>query len=85
MDTLLSSHAMNELSRWDRWVRWRDPHHVHCLDWDEWYGSGPFEVDHAAEGLPPGLVLKTRLGEREVNSVWLVAVSEHAGTAERVL
>jgi hypothetical protein len=33
-------------------------------------------VDHAAEGLPPGIVLKTRLGEREINSVWLVSVEE---------
>jgi two-component system CheB/CheR fusion protein len=28
-------------------------------------------VDKGQEGLPPAVVLNTRLGEREVNSVWL--------------
>lgn len=81
MDTLLSSHRMSELPWWGRLVTWCDPRHAHCLCWDEWYGPGPFEVvrvvEHTAEGVPPGLVLKTRLGEREVNSVWLVPVGEH--------
>lgn len=87
MDTVFSSHRMRELAWRGCLVRWRDPRHAQCLGWDEWYGPGPFEVvrvvDHTAEDLPPGLVLKTRLGEREVNSVWFVPAGEQAGLAGR--
>jgi hypothetical protein len=50
------------------------------LWWDETYGPGPFEVvgvvDHTPDDIPQGLLLKTRLGEREVNSVWLAPEGE---------
>lgn len=61
-------------------VRWRDLRHVHILGWDECYGLGPFEVvrmvDHSADEIPPGVVLRTKLGEREINSVWLTIAGE---------
>lgn len=66
------------------WVCWRDARHARCLGWDESYGTGPFKVirvvDRAAQGIPPGLVLNTKVGERELNSVWFVPKSvSHQG------
>jgi hypothetical protein len=56
-------------------VRWRNPDHVRWLGWEEAFGHGPFEVvgliDHAAQDIPSGVVLRTRSGEREINEVWL--------------
>jgi hypothetical protein len=70
---------MPRLPQPGEWVRWRDPEPARSQWWDESYGPGPFEVvgvvDHTADDLPHGIVLKTRLGEREVNEVWLALVS----------
>ena len=56
-------------------VRWREPRHAHALGWADAYGQGPFEVvgivDKSGLGIPAAVVLKTELGEREVNTVWL--------------
>ena len=56
-------------------VRWRDPRHARALGWEDAYGPGPFEVvrvvDKGRYGLPAGVILKTQLGEREINEVWL--------------
>jgi hypothetical protein len=64
-----------ELSRPGQKVRWRDPHQARAWGWADALGAGPFEVlrlvDRGEQGLPPGLVLHTALGEREVNAVWL--------------
>lgn len=63
-------------------VHWRDLRHARCLGWEQTYGPGPFEVvhvvDRTSEEIPPGIVLKTRLGHREINSVWLVNDGDHA-------
>jgi hypothetical protein len=63
-----------------RKVRWRDPRHARALGWEEAYGPGPFEVvrvvDKSRQGIPPAVVVRTRLGEREINQVWLTAVEE---------
>lgn len=66
-------------------VRWRDFQHTRCLGWDESYGLGPFEVlrvvDRSSDKIPPGLVLNTKHGEREISSVWftLEPETDHAG------
>jgi hypothetical protein len=56
-------------------VSWRHPAQARAWGWAEAFGPGPFEVvravDHSAQGLRPGLVLKTLLGEFEVSEVWL--------------
>ncbi len=56
-------------------VSWRYPAKARAWGWAEALGAGPFEVvravDHSAQGLRPGLVLKTLLGEFEVSEVWL--------------
>jgi hypothetical protein len=61
-------------------VGWRDTQHAQAHGWVDAYGPGPFEVvgvvDHGEQGLPAGLVLKTRLGEQEVNAVWLVPADQ---------
>jgi hypothetical protein len=66
---------MSTLPRPGQRVRWRDPHHAWALGWAYAYGPGPFEVvrivDKGTYGLPAGVVLKTLLGEREINEVWL--------------
>jgi hypothetical protein len=33
-------------------------------------------VDRRGEGLPWGILLKTKLGEKEINEVWLTGVDE---------
>ncbi len=67
--------ATSNLPRPGQLVRWRDVRHARALGWLDALGPGPFEVvrvvDHAGLGLPPGVVLKTRFGEREINTVWL--------------
>ena len=64
-----------ELPRPGQQVRWSQPWHAHAIGWADAYGPGPFEVvrvvDKAEQGLPAGVVLKTGLGEREINAVWL--------------
>jgi hypothetical protein len=61
-------------------VRWRDPRHARALCWEDAYGPGPFEVvrvvDKSPQGIPPAVVVKTRLGDREINEVWLTAANE---------
>jgi hypothetical protein len=64
-----------QLPRPGQTVRWRDPRHARALGWEEAYGPGPFEVvgatDNSHLGIPRGVILKTDLGQREVNEVWL--------------
>ena len=66
---------MPRLPRPGEWVQWRDPRHASTHWWDETFGPGPFEVvcvvDHTLDDAPHGIILKTNLGEREVNEVWL--------------
>jgi hypothetical protein len=61
-------------------VGWRDPRHAHALGWLEAYGPGPFEVvrvvDKADQGIPAAVLLRTHLGEREINAVWLAPAPE---------
>jgi hypothetical protein len=58
-------------------VRWRDPRHARAIGWLDAHGPGPFEVvglvDKSHQGLPPAVVVRTGLGEREINAVWLAA------------
>jgi len=43
-------------------------------------GPGPFEavqvVDESEQGLAAGLILRTQIGEREINEVWLTLAPE---------
>ena len=61
-------------------VRWRDPRHARALYWEEAYGPGPFEViglvNERRPGPLRGILLKTKLGEREINEVWLAPADE---------
>lgn len=54
-------------------VGWKQPEHAHALGWAHAYGPGPFEVVRVVEDQETSawLVLKTRLGEKAVNAVWL--------------
>ena len=56
-------------------VRWKDGRHARALGWADSYGPGPFVVlrvvDKTHLGIPACVVLRTRLGEREINQVWL--------------
>lgn len=66
---------MPRLPRPGQRVRWRHPERLRWSGWPEVFGQGPFEVvglvDHTAEEIPHGVVLKTSRGEREINEVWL--------------
>jgi hypothetical protein len=56
-------------------VHWKDGRHALALGWAEAYGPGPFVVvrvvDKSHLGIPACVVLRTRLGEREINEFWL--------------
>ena len=56
-------------------VWWRDWRHAYALGWLHALGPGPFEivrvVDQAALGIPPAAVVRTELGEKEINLLWL--------------
>jgi hypothetical protein len=56
-------------------VHWKDGRHARALGWADALGPGPFVVlrvvDKAHLGIPACVVLRTRLGEREINEVWL--------------
>ena len=58
-----------------QFVRWKDPQRALRDGLVDALGPGPFEVvavvDRGGPGLPRGLVLKTQLGEEEVNEFWL--------------
>ena len=61
-------------------VAWRHPRLAFALGQFNAYGPGPFEVvcvvDQSQRGLPAAVVVKTLLGEREVNEVWLARADE---------
>jgi hypothetical protein len=63
-----------------RKVRWREPRHACALGWEDAYGPGPFEVvrwvDKSHQDIPPAALVKTLLGYREINQVWLVPADE---------
>jgi hypothetical protein len=71
---------MPELPRPGQKVRWRDSRHARAIGWLDAYGPGPFEVvgvvDKSSLGIPVAVVVKTDLGEREINVVWLAAEGE---------
>jgi hypothetical protein len=68
---------MPELARPGQKVRWRCPRHARAIGWLDAHGPGPFEVvglvDKSHQGIPPAVVVRTGLGEREINAVWLAA------------
>jgi CheY-like chemotaxis protein len=71
----LQPEPMSRLPRPGQRIHWRNPRHAHAIGWLYSYGPGPFEVvgvvDRSRRGLPAGVLLKTDLGEKEVNEVWL--------------
>ena len=66
-------------------VRWRDPVHARALGWEDALGPSPFEVvgfvDRREEGMPWGLLIQTRWGEKEISEVWLTTVDESESAA----
>jgi hypothetical protein len=46
-----------------------------AFGWVDAYGPGPFEVirvvEKVSQGILPGVIVKTRLGLREINQLWL--------------
>jgi hypothetical protein len=74
-----------------RQVRWRNPEHARAWGWEDLFGPGPFEVvgivDKSEHGLAAGLVLRTRIGKREIPEVWLALADESdhgSGTVGRL-
>lgn len=61
-------------------VRWRNPQQARGYGWEEVFGAGPFDVvrlvDHSEDRLATGLVLRTKLGEWEIDEVWLAMADD---------
>jgi hypothetical protein len=79
---------MPQLPRPGQKVRWRNRRRARASGWEELFGPGPYEVvglvDKSAYGLAPGIVLRTRLGDREIPDVWLALADEpDNGTSDR--
>jgi hypothetical protein len=66
-------------------VRWTDPEHARAWGWEDLFGPGPYEVvglvGRNDRGLAANLVLRTRIGEREIPEVWLALAEESVGAA----
>ncbi len=64
-----------QLPRPGQLVCWRNYRHAQALGWVDAYGPGPFAVvdtvDKSHQDIPAAVVLQTRLGEKEINQVWL--------------
>lgn len=61
-------------------VCWRNPQQARGYGWEDVFGTGPFDVvrlvDHCKDGLTTGLVLRTKLGEWEVDEIWLAMTDD---------
>jgi hypothetical protein len=77
--------AMTELPWPGQKVAWRNPDQARAWGWEAVFGHGPFvvarTVDHSADGMVAGLVLRTAVGEQEIHEVWLALTDEAAGGA----
>jgi hypothetical protein len=66
---------MPELPRPGQKVHWRDPGCARTSGWEDLFGPGPFEVVRlvveSGQGLASSLILRTKIGEWEINEVWL--------------
>jgi hypothetical protein len=74
---------MPQLPQPGQLVCWRNPRHAHALGWTNAYGPGPFvavgTVDKSHQGIPAAVIVETKLGEKEVNQVWLELAGGRAG------
>jgi len=77
---------MPQLPRPGQFVYWRNNRHAHALGWVDAYGPGPFivvdTVDNSHLDVPASLILRTQLGDRPVNQVWLAVTPEPGESAE---
>ncbi len=77
---------MPQLPQSGQLVSWRNLRHAHALGWVDAYGPGPFvaigTVDKSHQDIPAAVVLRTRLGEKEVNQVWLALTNDRGGDME---
>jgi hypothetical protein len=71
---------MSELPQPGQKVHWRDLRSARAWGWVEVFGPGPFEVvrlvDRGGRTTTTGLLLRTELGEREIDEVWLALADE---------
>jgi hypothetical protein len=86
MTTAVIPEPRQQIPRLGQKVRWRDPQQARASGWEALFGPGPFEVvqsvDKSSQGLAPGVIVRTELGEWEISEVWL-AVAEEAGNDAR--
>ena len=87
MTTPTIPEPMPELPRPGQKVRWRNPHEARAWGWGDLFGPGPFEVvgivDNSECGLAASIVLRTRIGKREIPEVWLALAEEPVGGGGR--
>jgi hypothetical protein len=85
MTTTPPPKPMPQLPQPGQKVRWRNPQETCACGWEGLFGPGPYEVvghvDHSAYGLAAGLILRTRIGEREIPEVLLALAEELVGGA----
>jgi hypothetical protein len=83
MTTTTTMTAMPELPGPGQQVSWRHPDRARAWGWEAVFGPGPFvvarAVDHSADGMAAGLVLRTAVGKQEIHEVWLALADEAEG------
>jgi hypothetical protein len=91
MTTTPAPKLMPELPRPGQRVRWRNRRRARASGWEDLFGPGPYEVvglvGRTDQGLAANLVLRTRIGEREIPEVWLALADEpaNAGSGRRAV
>ena len=85
MTTMTTWEPITEIAQPGQRVRWRNPGQARAYGWEAVFGGGPFvvvrTVDHSADGLATGLVLRTEMGEVEIFEIWLALADEEVATA----
>jgi hypothetical protein len=85
MTTPTTLEPMPQLPRPGQKVRWRNPQEARAWGWGDLFGPGPYEVvgyvDRSDRGLAANIVLRTRIGEREIPEVWLALADEPENAA----
>jgi hypothetical protein len=75
---------LSKLPRPGQKVCWRSPQNARAWGWEDVLGTGPFNVVRIKKhhSMAAGLIVQTKLGEREIPEVWLTLADERGSNRE---